>query len=197
MTIKAFDSTRRTNARAIADLASLGLIGASVLDMTHNQGRFWRMWQPETLVRMDLDEKMRIDVQADARRLPFRCESFDTVVFDPPYKLNGAGGSCSEDVGYGVADGWTDRSPLYRAGLAEALRVVRQKGTIVVKFQDQIAGGTVTQQSVVVANAMHGLADLIGQLHVLTTREQPSGRRQATPRNNYSTMTAWRKRNVR
>lgn len=197
MTIKAFDSTRRRNSRAIAELASLGMIGDTVLDVTHNAGRFWREWQPAHLVRMDLDPLMPIDAQADLRALPFRAHAFDSVVLDPPYKANGTGGSCAEDAGYGVADGWTDRRPLYALGLVEALRVCKPAGTVLVKFQDQIAGGTVTQQSVIVANAMHGLADLIGQLHVLTTREQPVGRRQATPRNNYSTMTAWRKRNVR
>jgi hypothetical protein len=162
--------------------------------MTHATGRFWRAWQPETLVRMDINDEMPINVQADARRLPFRCECFDTVVFDPPYKLNGSGGTCAEDSSYGVADAWTDRAPLYRAGLTEALRVCKPKGTIIVKFQDQIAGGKIAQQSVVVANAMQGQAELIGQLHVLTTREQPSGRRQTSPRNNHSTMQCWRRK---
>ncbi len=194
MTIKAFDPTRRTNAHAIADLARLGIIGDVVLDMTHNQGRFWRSWQPSMLVRMDLDGAMPIDVQADARHLPFSGGCFDSVVFDPPYKLNGRGGSCAEDAGYGVADAWTDRSPLYRAGIAEALRVCKPRGTVIVKFQDQSTGGKMTLQSVVIANAMQGQADPIGQVHVLTTREQPGGRRQLSPRNNYSTMTAWRRR---
>lgn len=194
MTIKAFDPTRRTNAQAIADLARLGMIGDVVLDMTHNQGRFWRAWQPAQLVRSDLNREMPIDVQADARHLPFGGGCFDTVVFDPPYKANGAGGSVAEDAGYGVADGWTDRGPLFRDGLAEALRVCKPKGSLIVKFQDQIAGGKMTLQSVVIANAMQGQADPIGQVHVLTTREQPGGRRQLSPRNNYSTMTCWRKK---
>lgn len=193
MTIKAFDPTRRTNAQAIADLAHLGMIGATVLDMTHATGRFWRTWQPARLVRSDLNREMPIDIQADAQHLPFRSGSFGSVVFDPPYKLNGAGGSCAEDASYGVADQWTDRSPLYRAGIAEALRVCKHKGTVIVKFQDQVAGGRIAQQSIAVASAMQGRANLIGQLHVLTTREQPSGRRQMSPRNNYSTMQCWRK----
>lgn len=193
MTVKAFDPSRRTNAQAIAEFASLGMIGASVLDMTHATGRFWRTWQPKWLVASDVNGEMPINVQADAQHLPFRSGLFDSVVFDPPYKLNGAGGSCAEDASYGVADSWTERAPLYRAGLAEALRVCKPKGTVIVKFQDQIAGGKMAQQLVVVANAMREQADLIGQLHVLTTREQPEGRRQASPRNNYSTMQCWRR----
>lgn len=192
MTIKAFDPTRLTNARAIADLASLSLIGGTVLDMTHNQGRFWRMWQPETLVRMDLDPLMPVDTQADLRALPFRAHAFDSVVLDPPYKLNGTGGSCAEDAGYGVSDGWTDRRPLYALGLVEALRVCKPKGTMLVKFQDQIAGGKLVQQSFTITQAMATKADLLAQIHVLTTRQQPAGRPQKTPRNNYSTFQVWR-----
>lgn len=193
MTIKAFDSTRRRNSRAIAELASLGMIGDTVLDVTHNVGRFWREWQPAHLVRMDLDPLMPIDAQADLRALPFRAHAFDSVVLDPPYKANGTGGSCAEDAGYGVADGWTDRRPLYILGLGEALRVCKPKGTVIVKFQDQIAGGKLVQQSSTITQALATKADLLAQIHVLTTRQQPAVRAQKTPRNNYSTFQVWRK----
>lgn len=193
-TICASDQTRKTNAKAIREFAQLGLIGPTVLDLTHNTGRFWHEWQPEVLVRMDIDPTMPIDIQADLRMAPFRTSSFDTVVLDPPYKMNGAGGSCQEDATYGVADRWTRRDGLYSVGLAEALRVCKRKGTIIVKFQDQIAGGKIVQQSVWVHEAMAGAADLIGQLLVVTSRPQPSDREQRTPRNNFSTMQAWRTR---
>lgn len=191
-TVCAFDPTRKRNAKAIREFAQLGLIGPTVLDLTHNVGRFWREWEPKVLVRMDLDPTMPIDIQADLRMAPFRTGSFDTVVIDPPYKLNGRGGSCQEDATYGVADRWTARDDLYRVGLAEALRVCKRKGTIIVKFQDQIAGGRIVQQSVWVHHSLAGAADLLGQILVMTSRKQPSGRPQRTPRNNFSTMQAWR-----
>lgn len=199
--ITAIDPHRRTNAAAIVDAASLGWIGDRVLDATHNFGRFWRQWSPPDLVRCDLDPDGAltaaglIDLRCDVRGLPFAAEAFDTSAFDPPYKLNGSGGSCAEDAGYGVADGWTDRGDLYRLGLAECARVTRRGGTVLVKCQDQIAGGRYRPQSADVLNVAAGLGLVpLGVLHVLgVTRPQPSGRPQRSPRNTSSQLLAFRR----
>ena len=199
--IAAIDPRRRKNAAAIVDAALLGWVGDRVLDATHNVGRFWRQWSPPDLVRCDLDPDGAltaaglIDLRCDVRGLPFAAEAFDTAVLDPPYKLNGTGGSCAEDAGYGVADGWTDRGDLYRLGIAECARVVRRGGTVLVKCQDQISGGRYRPQSADVLDIAAGLGLVpLGVLHVLgVTRPQPSGRPQRSPRNTSSQLLAFRR----
>lgn len=81
--VVAYDPTRRRNARAIVDAASLGWLQPSdlVLDLTHKTGRFWSEWRPDPavggrLVRSDLDSSGELwagghlDMVADALALP-------------------------------------------------------------------------------------------------------------------------------
>lgn len=199
--ILAIDPQRRTNAAAVADAATLGWIGDHVIDVTHNVGRFWRAWQPTHLVRCDLDPDGTlaaaglIDVRADARRLPFPDRWADTSVFDPPYKLNGTGGSVAEDAGYGVDDRWNDRRDLYEQAMPECARVTRIGGTVIVKCQDQTASGRWHSQTAHVLAVASGLGLVpLGVLHVLgVTRPQPSGRPQRSPRNTSSQLVAFRR----
>jgi hypothetical protein len=51
----------RDNAEMIADVARLGYLPEPVLDMTHNAGRFWRVYRPTLLVTNDLDPQWDTD----------------------------------------------------------------------------------------------------------------------------------------
>lgn len=192
--ILAFDPTRRRNAHAIVDAMMLGWVPSPCVDLTFGLGRFWGA-RPETLVRCDIDPNLDVDVVCDFGATPFADGSFATVVFDPPYKLNGSGGSCAEDAGYGVADQWDNRRDLYRRGIAEAARICRRGGTVLIKGQDQIAGGTLHSfPALAIPLAEAGGLAPIGQLHVSgVTRPQPPGRPQRSPRNTASTLLAFRK----
>lgn len=190
MTVMAFDPTRTRNARAIADAATLGFLNGTVCDLTHNAGRFWQQFTPDRLVRCDIDPTMPVDVVCDCGATPFPDDTFDATVFDPPYKLNGTGGSCAEDAGYGVADGWDTRRDIFAAGITEAARITRRGGYVLVKCQDQIAGGWLVSQSAHVLDVGRavGLRE-VGRLLVCgVTRGQPAGRPQRSPRNNVSTL---------
>ncbi|MBP6730174.1 MAG: hypothetical protein KA129_11140 [Microthrixaceae bacterium] len=191
--IMAFDATRRRNSQAIVDAMMLGWVDSPCVDLTYGLGRFWGA-RPDRMVRCDINPTLDVDVVCDFRSTPFTDHSFRAVVFDPPYKLNGRGGSCAEDAGYGVADGWDDRRDLYADGIAEAARIVQRGGHVLVKGQDQIAGGYLRSFAAVVIPMAerHGLRP-IGQLHVAgVTRPQPSGRPQRSPRNATSTLLAFR-----
>lgn len=182
----------RDNAALIVDCARLGHMEGSVVDVTYGRGRFWTRYRPPGLVAFDLDPACGVAV-ADFRCLPLADHSFDVVVLDPPYKLNGTStgrGPSAADARYGVAAGYrsiADRHALILAGLDEALRVARRR--VLVKCQDQIASGRLWQQTVMVANRAVELgAVVVDVLHVAGMRAQPSGRRQLHARRNYSTL---------
>lgn len=192
--IRAYDETRRTNAQAIVDAMFLGWVESPCVDLTFGLGRFWRYARPETLVRCDLDPERALDVCCDFRFTPFASGSFATVVFDPPYKLNGTGGSTSSDADYGVADRWDDRRDLYADGMAEAARICRPGGTVLVKGQTQIAGGRIHsfERHAIPLGERHQLRP-IGILAVVSNGQpQPKGRPQRSPRNNTSALIAFR-----
>lgn len=194
MTVLAVDPQRRTNARLIADVAALGYLrdDMTVCDMTFGLGRFWSEWRPRFLVGVDLDAERAESVRADFTRLPFPDGTFDAVVFDPPYKLNGTGGSHPSDAAYGVATPWRgDLHAWIRSGLDEAVRVL--DGTLLVKCQDQVAGGKVRWQTREFADHVEALGlRLVDMMHLVGYRPQPPGRRQLHARRNYSTLMVLR-----
>lgn len=183
----------RTNADLMADCATLGYLDGSVLDLTYATGRFWRKHRPFFLVTNDIDVEMDADRHLDATCTGLEAKSFDTVVFDPPYKLNGTStgkGPAASDVGYGVGGPYVTaagRHGLLVDGTVEALRLARR--FVLVKCMDQICSGSYHPQTFIAYQAAVATgARLVDQLHVLGGRAQPNGRRQVHARRNYSTL---------
>jgi len=182
----------RNNAELILDAVALGYLRADwrTLDPTYGRGRFWRRWRPEHLTRHDLDPNRAPDGPADFTRLPYAANHFDAVVFDPPYKLNGAAGSHASDVDYGVDEraGWQSRHALIVAGIVEAARVVSPArlervdrgrtelagGMVLIKCQDQVSAGAVRWQTREFADAAEAVGlELIDAFHLRGYRAQP------------------------
>jgi hypothetical protein len=57
----------------------------TALDLTYGSGKFWDGTAGVRVTGVDLDPSRARDVCADFTRLPFRADSFDVCVFDPPY----------------------------------------------------------------------------------------------------------------
>lgn len=191
-----------SNADLVAAIADdpLGYLRTEwlTLDATWGLGRFWSKWKPARLIAADGRPTKARDLCADFRALPFADGTFDAVVFDPPYKLNGTpskGGPASSDHAYGVDEPATlaERSALILDGFAECARVTAPGGYLLAKCQDQVNGGHVRWQThrLAVEGFAAGL-DLVDELHVLGGREQPPGRRQAHARRNFSTLLVFR-----
>lgn len=188
----------RSNAELIEDVHLLGYIGADdrVLDPTYGRGVWWRRWRPRDLVVHDL----AMD-GVDFRALPYSDASFDVVAFDPPYvSVGGRRTSGMVDMlgRYGLTD--APRSPsalqdMINSGLAEAARVVRPGGVVLVKCQDYVSSGRLwigTHWTLSQGIAL-GL-ELVDRLeHVGRARPQPSGRRQVHARRNLSTLLVFRR----
>jgi hypothetical protein len=189
--VRAFDPMRRLNSQAIYDCVRLGYLSSDdrVLDATYGEGRFWNLWRPVTLAMNDLDPECG-NMHHDFTALPFDDRSWDVVVFDPPYKLNGTpskGGPASSDGGYGVAVAarWQDRMKLIVDGAIECARVADR--LLLVKVMDQVCSQQIRWQTHVVIDAL-GTWRLLDELYVVGERKQPDGRTQRHASRNYSTL---------
>lgn len=189
------------NGALIADVARLGYLDGRVLDCTFGYGTFWRDWQPGLLVRWDLDPAKSPDCLdgVDFTRLPVGDRSFDAVVFDPPYKLNGRP-DAAVDERYGVHEvsRWQDRMALMRAGLVECCRVARLH--VLVKCQDQVCSGRVRWQTDEMTDAARAQGfGKVDRFDFETYRPQPgsnpdgSPRRQVHARRNTSSLLVFRR----
>lgn len=197
MTVYAI-GTRRNNAELIADCATLGYLrDEPTFDATYGKGSFWTTWAPSALLVADLHEGEREHrgrwVNAwDFTHLPLQSESFDAVVFDPPYKLNGTStgrGASAADASYGVTGraSWQQRHALILDGITECARVTKR--ALLIKCQDQVCSGQKRWQTRIFAD--HAEAQgfrLVDMLHVQGSRPQPEGRRQVHAHGDYSTL---------
>lgn len=183
-------SDRKNNAELIADVAKLGYLDGHVLDMTYGYGTFWKEWQPEEFTYHDA----KLD-GVDFRDLPYEDGTFDAVVFDGPYKLNGTPDP-TVDERYGVDKKGSieSRHQLLMDGVEEGARVCKTKGYLLVKCQDQVASGRVWWQT----DMLTTQARMVGCVKVDSIlfpsyRKQPAGTRQVHFRRNYSTLLVFRK----
>ena len=185
-----------SNADLIVKVAELGYITADdeVLDVTYGQGTWWKKWGPLALEGNDWDPTSPAIHHYDFTKLPVEWrDTFDVVAYDPPYKLNGTGGPA--DARYGCDDKIIveDRLALVYRGLRECTRVVKPGGYLLVKCQDQVAGGRVRwmTHNIIDQAASRG-CPLVERFDMPPARPQPAGRRQLHARRG-STLLIFRR----
>lgn len=195
-----FDIGRRTNAQAIADLATLGFLRGDdwVLDATVGPERgFWTLWWPTKLTTNDNDSEVTADHHWDARHMPVMDRAFDVVVFDPPYAVRGTSRH-PMDPRYGLGEYRPQREveQLLVDGTVEALRVADRLA--LVKCQDASVSGRYAPQSYLVWDAARGAgARLVAELYVVGRRAQPKGKRQRNVWTSCSTLMVFQTRRRR
>lgn len=195
----------RTNAELIAHaVVPLGYLRKEyvTLDPTWGLGNFWKLWQPDHLLRGDLDPTKSPDFPAglDATRTGMLNGSVDVVVLDPPYRLNGRPDMPFDDQ-YGIEQRVSpkERMALIERMLDEATRLATKY--VLLKSQAQVVSGHVVWQPRIFANYMedtHGL-ELWDQFDMCPPhRKQPthnkdgSVRVQKHARRNNSTLQVFK-----
>lgn len=168
-----------TNAQMIRDACvPLGYLSKDrrTLDPTYGYGNFWTLWKPDNLIASDLDpKKSPIGEAVDATDLPHDDESFDDVVIDGPYRLNGTA-DIPFDERYGTEEYKhpRQRHRLIMEMMTEGTRVLRRGGHLLVKCQAQISNQQFWHQPHIFISHAGGLdLGLVDELQYPSYRPQP------------------------
>lgn len=194
--------TYTNNGYLIEAADTLGYIGERVLDLSYGRGLFWSRIRPVGLTTNDLSRAIGIYTQyhrdaTDWDSVALWRSWWDTVVWDPPYRLNGTPDQEGFDERYGIAEPTTvaERMHVILSGSANAVRCTKPGGYTLVKCQNQVVSGRKVDQVRQVKEACEEAgSEWIDDLHYLTpVRPQPPGRRQVHARSNYSTLVVMRR----
>lgn len=185
-----------TNAHLIEDVAKFGYLDGRVADVTFGYGTFWKRWQPADFTASDIDEaKSPVGYSVDFTKLPDGWHgTFDAIVLDPPYKLNGRStDEVDERYGVHVYASWKDRYQLIYIGLKECAAATRRY--LLLKCMDQVVSGAKRWQTIDFTIFARGCGlELVDRFDMLVNpRPQPPGRRQLHAQTNYSTLLVFEK----
>lgn len=189
-----------TNADLFPDILRLYIEEqADILDMTYGNGVFWRRVRTGryNVTKNDQDSD-RGDVHYDFRHLPASWnETYDAVVFDPPYLYTGGFNTLRDSIDRGYRNRERAQSgihgvaavhQMYALGFIEAYRVLKRKGVFIVKCMDQVMSGKQTWMH----TEMQRLAEILGfkvkDLFVMVANGTPTMRHtiQKHARRNHS-----------
>ncbi len=183
-------------------------VGSVVADVTWGKGVFWRN-VPAGLYKVKGTD---IATGVDCRSLPYDDSSLDCVVLDPPYmegfyrkkstqkagsgthstfrEAYSNGNEVNEDKKNKGTKKWhaavTDM--YFRAG-AEAFRVLRQKGILIVKCQDEVSAGKQWLTHIEIINEYEAMGFYTKDLFIVVRSNKPAVsrlKRQVHARKNHS-----------
>lgn len=187
-------------------------LGSTVADVTFGKGVFWRKVEEHAYKVLPSD----IQTGIDCRDLPYEDCSLDCVVLDPPYMEGffrrsqahlGGGGTHSAFREYYSHGEATDSNGgpkyhdavldlYYKAG-AEALRVLRDDGVLIVKCQDEVSANTQRLTHVELIKHYEGLGFYTKDLFVVVRVNRAGASRilaQVHARKNHSYFLVFVKR---
>jgi hypothetical protein len=194
------------NERAFPEILRLYVApGSVVADVTYGQGVFWRHVSPKTYKLRATDFQDGVD----CRNLPYKDGEIDCVVFDPPYmhtpggtahtahkpfekhyRNNGTGNQTESKYHEAVLD-------LYKDGGLEAYRVLRERGVIIVKCQDEVCANRQKFTHIEIIRAYEEMGYVAEDLFVIVRNNRPGVSRmvkQVHARKNHSYFLVFWKR---
>lgn len=179
--------------------------GSTVADVTYGKGVFWR------LVPSDQYELLATDIQdgVDCRNLPYKDSTIDCVVLDPPY-MHTPGGTAHnahtpfEEHYRNNSTGNRTKSKyheavldLYRDAGREAYRVLRDRGVLIVKCQDEVCSNRQRFTHVEIMQMYDAIGFVAEDLFVVMRNNRPGvsrAIRQVHARKNHSYfLVFWRR----
>jgi DNA modification methylase len=173
-----------------------------VADVTYGKGVFWKKVPSERYRLIATD----IATGVDCRRLPYRSESVDCIVLDPPYMEGFYRKSAGEKAGSGTYNSFRDHysngdekagGPKWQAAVLhfyvqagqEAHRVLKENGVLIVKCQDAVSANRQHLTHVDIVIAYQEMGFYAKDLFVLVRQNKPAVsrlKRQVHARKNHS-----------
>lgn len=206
-----------TNADLFPDVLKLYVPkGSFVLDMTWGNGVFWRnvpiinAQSPDQtagwhVYANDIDPS-RGDFHFDFRDVQWGDGTFDAVVLDPPYLYTGGFRTLKDSIDRGYNNraraetgiyGVEAVDQMYADGIREAFRVLKKKGLLILKCQDQVMSGRQEWAHVKYAQYATDIGFRQEDLFVLVQRGMPTMRHkpenQKHARRNHSYFLVFKK----
>lgn len=156
-------------------------VGAKVADVTFGGGVFWKNIPECTYDLYPSD----ISGGVDCRSLPYSADSFDALVLDPPYMEGllrdqpahkaGGGTHAAFRSYYSNGDERSEGGPKWHAAVLdlyvragrEAFRVLRPRGVLIVKCQDEVSANRQWLTHVEIINAYADMGFYVKDLFVV------------------------------
>lgn len=188
------------NSDLIRDVSKLYLRDdMCVADVTYGNGVFWKQVDLKNISFFPTDITMGVDMC----NLPYEDSTMDVVVIDPPYMYHSSA-SHKESVDRGYRNNERVQSGIFGVGavnklyldaMREAKRVLKPKGLMWIKCQDQIMGGKQWRQHIYIHTYALGLDLTDEDLFVLVQKGRPTMRHnyQLHSRKNFSYLWIFRK----
>lgn len=187
-------------------------IGSIIADVTYGKGVFWKKVNQNDYTLLFSDIKTGVD----CRNLPYDNQSIDCVVIDPPYMegfyrrnnshLAGNGTFSSFREAYSDGSVYTQKADapkyhdavldMYYSAGHEAMRVLKKKGILIVKCQDEVSANKqhLTHVEIINEYTKHGL--IAEDLFVMVRNNKPNIstlKKQVHARKNHSYFLVFRK----
>lgn len=169
--------------------------GSVVADVTYGKGVFWKGIDDDEYDLRATDLK----TGTDCRKLPYKDGEIDCVVLDPPY-MHSPGGTAHQsqpafEEHYGN-NGCKSTSKyheavvdLYRGAAVEAYRVLKARGVLIVKCQDEVCSNRQRFTHIEIIEACEALGFVAEDLFVTVRNNRPGvscAVRQVHARKNHS-----------
>ena len=189
--------------------------GSIIADVTYGKGAFWRRVRTEDYVLHASD----IADGTDCRKLPYDDDSLDCVVLDPPYMEGFYRKNESEKAGAGTHQAFRDHYSngseepvsngakwhgavldMYKQSGSESYRVLRKKGILIVKCQDEVSANRQHLTHVEIINEYARMGFYCKDLFVVVRPNKPGVSRikkQNHARKNHSYFLVFEKSPVR
>jgi tRNA G10 N-methylase Trm11 len=200
-----FSAYTGDNSHTLSQIIKLYIpAGSSIADITYGNGAFWKQIDIQKYHCLFSD----IKTGTDCRALPYANESFDCIVFDPPY-MHVSGRSAHRDHQNYEPYYRNNESreiikkyheavlDLYFKTAIEAFRVLKKNGILIIKCQDEVCANKQRLTHVEIINELTCLNYICEDLFVVMRANKPGVSRmiqQRHARKNHSYFLVFRKK---
>ena len=153
--------------------------GAKIADVTYGKGVFWRKINTD---RYDLYPTDILD-GIDCRNLPYEDSTMDCIVLDPPYMHTPGGTAHTNHQNFEnyYQNNITNNSKkyhdavldLYYEASKEAARVLKKKGVLIIKCQDEVCANKQRLTHVEIINELSNYGFVAKDLFVVMRKNKP------------------------